>query len=605
MNFPGSSVKDFLKEIPSSSGVYVMKDKNDAALYIGKARNIRNRLRSYFRPSGLSHRIEKVMQQVTSIETIVTRTETEALLLENNLIKTNQPQYNIRLRDDKSYPYIYLDDAHEFPKLEFYRGNRKELGQFFGPFSSAAAVRQTLSQLQKVFPVRQCRDSFFRHRSRPCLQYQIDRCTAPCVGLIDSESYAEDVDQAVEFLSGKNQELNQMLIQKMEESAKNLEFELAAKYRDRISAIQRLREMQSVDGKTSDLDVIALIYESGILCIQMVICRSGRNIDYKTYFPKISVNLDLKEALSEFIPQYYLKHELPPLILVDRKIEDSKLFVDALLEKLGRHTKIHCPIHGEKVKLIDLARKNAHNAVERQLRQRKSLQSSFDQLIEILKLDEELRRIECFDVSHTAGERPVASCVVFDTAGPVKAEYRTFNIAAIQPGDDYDALRQALTRRYRSVKEGEGRLPELILIDGGKGQLQACVEVMDELQLANVQLVAISKGPERKPGREQIWVPDRTGPVKMSLPALTVLQQIRDEAHRFALLGHRGRRSRARKKSVLESIPGIGNRRRAALLNHFGGLQGVARADLDELRKVKGISLALAEKVYSEFHSEF
>ncbi len=582
-----------------------MNDEKCTTLYIGKAKNLRNRLRSYFRPSGLSHRIEAVMQQVTTIETIVTRTETEALLLENNLIKKNQPHYNIQLRDNKSYPYIHLDDSHEFPKLQFYRGNQKQAGQYFGPFSSAAAVRQTLSQLQKVFPVRQCRDSFYRHRSRPCLQYQILRCSAPCVGLIDSESYANDVNQAVDFLSGKSQILHQMLMQKMDESAKNLEFELAAKYRDRIAAIQRLRELQSVDGKTSDMDAIAVVYDSGILCIQLVICRSGRSIDYRTYYPEISVQLSLEEALAEFIPQYYLKHEIPPLILVDRKFPNISLIVESLKEKFGRQTKIHHPVRGEKLKFIELAQKNARSAVEVKIRQRKFLQSSFDDLVSDLNLDDEPSRIECFDISHTSGELPVASCVVFNSMGSLKGEYRTFNIKGVVPGDDYNALRQALTRRYRKVKEGEGVLPDLVLIDGGKGQLQAGLEVIDELQLVNVQLVAISKGPERKPGEEQIWMPDQDEAVNMTLPALILLQQIRDEAHRFALLGHRGRRSKARRRSVLERIPGIGKQKRVALLRHFGGLQGVTRADINELKKVHGISLALAEKIYSEFHSDF
>ena len=399
------SIRDYLRGIPTSSGVYIMKNPDGTPLYIGKARNLRSRLRSYFRPSGLSHRIHTVMQQVESIETIITKSETEALLLENNLIKENKPFYNINLKDDKSYPYIRLHDEHEFPKLSFYRGNRKKPGRYFGPFSSASAVRDTLSQIQKVFPIRQCRDSFFQHRSRPCLQYQIDRCTAPCVGLIDREAYMEDVEQVVYFLTGKSQDLNQSLMKKMEDAASRLEFEQAASYRDRISAIQRLREIQSVEGGTTDFDVIAAVCLNGILCIQLVIFRSGRNIDYKTLFPNIKVVMDLSEVLGEFIPRYYLEREVPSTVLINHPIKDAEIIENVLREQTGRKVTIRNPVRGKKLNLIELARNNALNAIYQRQNQHDAMQQRMVSLVESLKLDEFPERIECFDISHLAGEK--------------------------------------------------------------------------------------------------------------------------------------------------------------------------------------------------------
>ncbi len=596
------NVQRFLRGIPTSAGVYIMKNADEAPLYIGKAKNLRNRLRSYFRPSGLSHRIQTVMQQVESIETIITKTETEALLLENNLIKSNKPFYNINLRDDKSYPYIRLHNTHEFPKLSFYRGNRKEPGRYFGPFSSASAVRETLSQIQKVFPIRQCRDSFFKHRSRPCLQYQINRCTAPCVGLIEPEVYQEDVDQVVYFLTGKSQDLNDSLMQKMEQAAEQLEYEQAAKYRDRISAIQRLREIQSVDGGSTDFDVIAALFLNGILCIQLVIFRSGRNIDYKTLFPKIKVEVDLAEALGEFIPRYYLEREVPSLILVDRPVKGTSVIENVLREQTNRMITIRNPVRGAKVKLVELARNNALNAIRQIQNEHEAIQERTASLVESLQLAETPERIECFDISHLAGEKTVASCVVFDKSGPVKSEYRTLNITDVGMADDYAALQQALTRRYRKARDSNGKLPDLVLIDGGKGQLNAAVEVMDELQIADIRIFAISKGKERKAGNEQIWGTESTKPVKVQQEALLHLQHIRDEAHRFAILGHRSRRNKAHRQSVLERIPGVGPRRRSALLRHFGGMQGLNRAGIEQISSVPGISASLAEKIHFELH---
>ena len=524
------------------------------------------------------------------------------MLLENNLIKENKPFYNINLKDDKSYPYIRLHDEHEFPKLSFYRGNRKEPGRYFGPFSSASAVRDTLSQIQKVFPIRQCRDTFFQHRSRPCLQYQIDRCTAPCVGLIDREAYMEDVEQVVYFLTGKSQDLNQSLMKKMEDAASRLEFEQAANYRDRISAIQRLREIQSVEGGTTDFDVIAAVYLNGILCVQLVIFRSGRNIDYKTLFPNIKVEMDLSEVLGEFIPRYYLEREVPSTVLINHPIKDAEIIENVLREQTGKKITIRNPVRGKKLNLIELARNNALNAIYQRQNQHDAMQQRMTSLVDSLKLDDIPERIECFDISHLAGEKTVASCVVFDRNGPVKSEYRTLNIAHVGAADDYAAIQQALTRRLRKVKDGNGKLPDIVLIDGGKGQLSAALEVMDELQVANVCLLAISKGRERKAGSEQFWGVNSKSPIKMQSDAKLLLQHIRDEAHRFAITGHRGRRDKSRRQSILEGIPGVGPRRRSALLKQFGGMQGLHRASTEDISQVRGISTSLAEKIYFELH---
>ena len=579
-----------------------MKDKDGRPLYIGKAKNLRNRLRSYFRLTGLSYRIETVMQQMETIETIVTKTESEALLLENNLIKSLKPKYNINLRDDKSYPYIRLDDSHDFPKLSFYRGNRKEPGRYFGPFSSASAVRETLSQLQKVFPVRQCRDSFYMHRSRPCLQYQIQRCTAPCVGFVEKEAYMEDVEQVVDFLMGKNLQLNRMLVDRMEKCAEKQEFERAAAYRDRIAAIQRLRESQSVEGGDSDVDVIAAVYADGMICIQLVIFRSGRNVDYRAYFPKLEVKVGIEDILSEFIPRYYLERQIPPMVLINQQISDRELIEDTLREKSGRKIEIRRPIRGAKVQLINMAISNAEDALRRRLDDEHSLKLRYAALVEMLDLDEVPDRMDCFDISHTFGEKTVASCVVFDQNGPLKTDYRRFNIETPTAADDYDAMREVLTRRYSKVRDGNGKMPDLILIDGGKGQLGCAVEVMDELQISDIRLAAISKGKERRAGDEQVWIPESEMPVVIDDTALLLLQQIRDEAHRFALVGHRHRRDKARRQSVLENVPGIGSKRRSNLLKHFGGLQGVSRAEVEEIEKVPGISAKLAQSIYFELH---
>ena len=599
----GTSARKFLSRISVSCGVYMMKAEDGTYLYIGKAKNLRNRLGSHLRPSGLSHRFEAIMNRVREIETVVTSTETEALLLENNLIKSHKPKYNIDLRDDKSYPYIRLDDSHEFPKLGFYRGNRKEPGRYFGPFSSAAAVRETLSQLQKIFPVRQCRDTFYEHRSRPCLQYQINRCTGPCVGLVDKQAYQEDVEQVTEFLLGKSQSLNRVLLKKMEQATKVLDFESAAKYRDRISAVQRLRESQYVEGGDQNTDVIAVMIEHGIVCVQVVQIRSGRNIDYRTFFPKIAAPASAEEILLEFIPRHYLGRDIPAMLLVDQKSDEFELIAQALSGQAERTITIRKPQRGAKKKLLDMARLNASDAIRRRISEKDTMNERMTALADVFELSDDFIRIECFDISHTRGEKAVASCVVFDKNGPIKPEYRRMNISGIEPGDDYGALQQAFMRRYKKIKETEAKLPEVVLIDGGKGQLQIAIDVFHELQIDGVQLMAISKGKERKPGKEQLWQPEKKIPTEVDREALLMLQNIRDEAHRFALLGHRKQRKKLREKSTLEEIPGIGQQRRTLLLKHFGGIQGVLRAGIGELENVPGISPKLAEKIYYSIHA--
>ncbi len=596
------NAKRFLGSVSRSCGVYAMKDEGGAYLYIGKANNLKNRLTTHLRPSQLSHRFAAVMRQLASIETIVTRNETEALLLENNLIKEHKPRYNINLRDDKSYPYIHLDLSHDYPGLRFYRGNRKEAGRFFGPFSSASAVRNTLSQLQKAFPVRQCRDSYFRHRSRPCLQFQINRCSGPCVGHIDQMTYMEDVEQVIDFLSGRNHKLQEMLMSRMDQAVAELEFETAAKFRDRITAVQRLLESQQVDGGESDTDVIAVEKAGSTACIALTSIRSGRNVDHRSFFPKLAIQIDEIDILAEFVPRYYLSHQCPPLILVDNVFPEMDLISRALGEQNGRRIEIRRPQRGAKRKLIQLAQLNARDSIRRRNAQTESMDIRMESLARSLRLEQPPGRIECFDISHMAGDKTVASCVVFDPGGALKSEYRRMNISDIEPGDDYAAMRQALHRRYRKARESEIEIPDLVLIDGGTGQLQVAVDVFDELQISEIQLIAISKGKQRKPGCEQLWTPGVESAIDVEPDALLMLQKIRDEAHRFALLGHRSRLAKSRRNSTLEDIPGIGARRRSHLLKHFGGLQGLSRAGIDELTDVPGISAELAEKIYYSFH---
>jgi excinuclease ABC subunit C len=597
--------KPFIKTLTSRPGVYRMLDGEGKVLYVGKARDLKRRVSSYFTRS-LNRRIQLMVSQVQSIEVTVTHTEAEALILENTLIKSLKPRYNVLLRDDKSYPYLYLSSDQQFPRLSFHRGARGGKGRYFGPYPNAGSLRQTLQLMQKLFPVRQCEDSFYRNRSRPCLQYQIKRCTAPCVGLISEEEYARDVQDAVLFLEGKTSQVVDNLVARMEQAAAELQYEKAAIYRDQIAALRRIQERQYVSGERGDLDIIACAAQGGSVCIQLFFIRAGRNLGNKVFFPRVPEGEAEAAILSAFLAQYYLGKQVPPEIIVSHMPEDNELLEEVLGEQATRRVKIFNRVRSERSRWLDMATQNARLALDARLASRAGVQSRLEALQEALELDEPPARLECFDISHTGGEKTVASCVVFDDQGALKADYRRFNIEGISPGDDYAAMGQALERRYTRIQAGEGKLPDLLIIDGGKGQLSAVAPILEELGVKGVILLGVAKGPSRKPGMEQLFLLGRRAPIILApdSPALHLIQQIRDEAHRFAITGHRQRRGRSRNTSVLEEIPGIGPKRRQQLLRQFGGLQELARAGVEDLARVEGISRQLAQQIYEAFHGD-
>ncbi len=592
--------------LPRVPGVYRMLDAEGEVLYIGKARDLRARVGSYFRKSGLSAKNALMVQRIRRIDTIVTHTEGEALLLENNLIKEQKPRFNVLLRDDKSYPYIYLSAENEFPRLDFHRGPRRRPGRYFGPYPSASSVRESLVLLQKTFGVRQCQDSFFSQRSRPCLQYQIHRCGAPCVGLIDREHYAEDVRRTVLFLEGRSQALIQELVAEMESASAGLDYETAARIRDRIAVLKRIQERQYVSGDGGDIDVVAAAVEHGTACVHLSVIRDGRQLGTRQYFPRISADQEEGEVLAAFLSQHYVDSPIPASIYTNRRDPEYELLQLALTQRAQRNIRIAVPARGAPRRWIQMAEVNARNALRQEVASRASLRRRFQDLQDALGLDAMPERIECFDISHTLGEATVASCVVFNQEGPVKSDYRRYNIERIAAGDDYGAMQQALTRRYRKIEEGDGKWPDLVLIDGGKGQLARAQDAMSELQIGGLMLVAVAKGRERKPGKERLFLSGSTAPLILpaDAAALHLIQQIRDEAHRFAISGHRQRRGKARTRSRLESVSGIGEKRRQALLKHFGGLQGIGRAGIEDLAVVPGISPELAQRIYDAFHGE-
>ncbi len=602
--------KAFLETLTSRPGVYRMLDAEGEIIYVGKAKNLKRRVSSYFSRHDTSPKTRVMVSHIRNIEVTITNTESEALLLENNLIKAHRPRYNILLRDDKSYPYIYLSDD-DFPRLTLHRGPRKKKGRYFGPYPSAAAVRESLNLLQKLFPVRQCEDSFYRNRHRACLQHQIKRCSAPCVDLIDRESYQEDVRHAIMFLEGKDNAIVDELVRKMEEASEALEFERAARYRDQIANLRRVQEKQYVMGGKGDLDVIAAALKDSVACVQVFFIRNGRNLGNKTYFPQHTAEADTAEILAAFIPQYYIgggggERQIPPEILISEALPEQELLEQVLSEQSGRKVSVSDKLRGDRARWLQLARTNAEQALNSHLATRQNIMTRFEALQEALELDDLPQRIECFDISHTMGEATVASCVVFDTNGAVKSDYRRFNIEGITPGDDYAAMEQALTRRFKRLKEGEGKFPDILLIDGGKGQLHQAEKVLEELQVVGVILIGVAKGPSRKPGLEQLILSGHNTPFILppDSPALHLIQQVRDEAHRFAITGHRQRRAKARRTSSLEGIPGLGPKRRQLLLRQFGGLQEVARAGVEDLMVVKGISRQLAQSIYDAFHAD-
>lgn len=598
--------KSYLSTLPTQPGVYRMLDANGGVLYVGKARNLKKRVSSYFMGGGDDPKKRTLVTQIRQIELTVTTTESEALILENHLIKALRPRYNVLLRDDKSYPYIYLSAEDDYPRLAFYRGARREKGRFFGPYPSAGAVRETLALLQKLFPVRQCEDSFFRNRSRPCLQYQIGRCTGPCVGLVDIDAYRLDVQHAVLFLEGKSSEVIDALVRRMERAAVALSFEQAARYRDQIASLRRVQERQYVSGEAGDVDIVAGVVREGLASVQVFFIRAGRNLGNKTFFPRIPPGLQAAAVLQAFLPQYYLGRTLPSEILLSHELADRALLQDALASQAGHKVTISARVRGERARWVHMAVQNAGHALSARLVSRAGVGRRMESLQEALGLEELPTRMECFDISHTMGEATVASCVVFGSEGPVKSDYRRFNIRGVQRGDDYAALEQALTRRYTRLKQGEGKLPDVLFIDGGKGQLAVACRVLQELQVDGVVLIGVAKGADRKPGRETVFVAGQTAPLALAAdaPALHLIQQIRDEAHRFAISGHRQRRARARNISILEEIPGLGPKRRQQLLRQFGGLQALTRAGVEDLAKVRGISARLAREIYAAFHVE-
>ena len=603
----GFDPKAFVKSLTGAPGVYRMLNAEGTVLYVGKARNLRKRVASYFTRGAHNTRTQAMLQRVAAMEVTVTYTENEALLLEDNLIKALRPRYNILLRDDKSYPFLFIS-ADQYPRLALHRGARREKGRYFGPYPSSSSVRESLNLLQKVFPIRQCEDTFFRNRSRPCLLYQIKRCSAPCVGYIDPEAYAEDVRHVALFLDGESQAVVEETAKRMDAAAALLDYETASRYRDRIAMLSQIQERQAVTGTTKDADVIAMLQDSGVACIGVTFIRNGRNLGNRLFFPRLGEASDDGEILAAFLSQYYLGKAVPAELYLNHAIPEKDWLEAAFTEQAGHAVRLTSQPRGLRRRWVKLAEFNVRDALRRHLADSASLRNRFEALQEALGLETLPERIECFDISHTQGEATVASCVVFTPEGALKAEYRRFNIEGITPGDDYAAMAQAVSRRYRRLRaeqdDGAGRFPDLLLIDGGKGQVAAVEIALQEQGVEGVRLIGVAKGEERKPGLERLFLSGQGAATILPADslALHLIQQIRDEAHRFAITGHRQRRAKARTSSVLEDIPGIGERRRQALLRHLGGLQEVVRAGVDDLARVPGISPALARQIYAIFH---
>jgi excinuclease ABC subunit C len=595
--------KPILKNLPNLPGVYRMINASDEVIYVGKAKDIKKRVSSYFNKNLPSPRTRMMVSNIVRIETTVTRSEAEALLLENNLIKGLMPRYNVLFRDDKSYPYITLT-GDEYSRLAFHRGSQRKGNQYFGPFPNSVAVRESIQLLQKVFKLRTCENTVFANRSRPCLQHQIERCTAPCVGFISADDYRNDVHQAAMFLQGKTTEVMDTIAEQMNVAATNQDYELAAVFRDRIQALRQVQAKQFVsDFNVSDADVIACTELQGQHCINLVMIRGGRHLGDRSYMPKNSEGETLETSMEAFLTQHYVAQNTPPLIVVGIKIE-TDLIEEVLSEQAGRKVKINTNPIGDKRVWLKMAQTNAELALSQRAATSANQAAKLIALREALNLPDSTERMECFDISHTMGEATVASCVVFDRGDMQNSEYRRYNITGITPGDDYAAMRDVLTRRYKKVAAGEGKRPDLVFIDGGKGQLGVAIDVMAEVGLDDILLVGIAKGEDRKPGLETMIFSDTGEMINLEKDnkGLHLLQQIRDEAHRFAITGHRAKRAKARLHSSLEDIEGIGAKRRKALLTRFGGLDGVKNASIDELANVEGISQSLAEKIYGELH---
>ena len=606
---PAFDGKAVAAALPLAPGVYRMLNADDGVLYVGKARALRNRVGSYFNATPKPTRIMAMLAQVARIEVTVTRSEADALLLENQLIKSLQPRYNVMLRDDKSYPFVLLT-KEDWPRIAFHRGPRALPGRYFGPYPSAVSVRETLNLMHKLFRLRSCEDSVFRNRSRPCLQHQIGRCSAPCVGLVDAGEYADAVRRAGLFLDGRSGELGDELAAAMQRASDALEFEQAARLRDLIATIRKLQARQFVDGRNADLDVLAVAMQGASACVLLLAFRDGRNLGTRAFFPKTNGEDSAAEVLAAFVSQYYAEQPPPGEIVLDRDIPERELIQQALAEHAGRKVELRSNVRGERAAHLDLVKRNAELALATELTSSSAQQARVDDLRDLLGLLDAPKRIECFDISHTLGEATVASCVVFDAAGPMRNQYRRYNIpvggsTGIEPGDDYAAMHQALQRRFRPAAAGEPDivLPDVLLIDGGAGQVAQAREVLQESGIDGIALVGVAKGPARKVGAETLLLPDgRELQPGAASPALQLVQQVRDEAHRFAITGHRGKRQKARSSSRLEDIAGIGPRRRAALLKHFGGLAGLKAAAVDDIARVEGVNRALAERIWASLH---
>jgi excinuclease ABC subunit C len=597
-----------IQHLTHKPGVYRMLDAAGEVVYVGKARNLRRRVASYFQGGRAQDgKTLAMVRSVAGVEVTVTRTDVEALMLEYNLIKQHRPRFNVVLRDDKSYPYIHLDGHNKFPRLSFYRGARTSKAKLFGPYPSAGAVRETLNQLQKLFQLRSCEDSYFENRSRPCLQHQIHRCTAPCVGLISEDDYARDLEHAVLFLEGRSDVVIGRLAERMEQASVKLEFERAAQYRDQLAKLNNVQSQQLMASTRGDFDAVGLAEDHGIPCVAIMFFRGGRSLGSRNYFPKVAKGgAEDEEIIRAFLLQYYGGREAPKEILVSRAVPEAPALAELLSTQSGHAVQIKARVRGDRARWVAMAVTNARHGAELRYQASASYEGQLEALAEALDLAETPSRLECFDISHTGGEATVASCVVFGAEGPLKSDYRRFNIEGVVPGDDYGAMNQALTRRYARVKQGEVPMPDVLFIDGGPGQLAQALRVLDELAIDDLRVVGVAKGLDRKPGRETLYLPEPAAPLHLpaSSPALHLIQQLRDEAHRFAITGHRARRQKARTRSPLEEIRGLGPKRRRDLLRQFGGLQAVTRAGVDDLMRVKGISRQLAESIYERFHAD-
>ncbi|MFL2554652.1 MAG: excinuclease ABC subunit UvrC [Candidatus Rariloculaceae bacterium] len=602
----GFDAGPLLKNLTHKPGTYQMLDGEHRVIYVGKAKDLRRRVGSYFQGRSHDNKTMAMLKRVESVEVTVTRTETEALILEYNLIKQHKPRFNVLLSDDKSYPYIHVSTDHPYPRLSMYRGKRKKSGRLFGPYPSAGSVRETIGQLQKLFRLRLCEDSYYSNRSRPCLQYQIQRCTAPCVGQVSKSDYGSDVEDAMLFLRGRSKKVTASLVERMGKASDKQDYELAAQYRDQVAQLKAVESQQLVSRDSGDFDIVGIVFEHGIYCIAVMYFRAGRLLGSRNYFPRTMAESKDDEVIRAFLLQYYGGREAPREIIVNQAVPEAQTFAAMLGQNAGHRVLIKSRVRGDRARWLAMAETNARHGAAIRQKSEMRITKQLEALTAALRLDEVPQRLECFDVSHTDGKATVASCVVFGPEGPIKADYRRFNISGVTSGDDYAALAQAVQRRYARVKKGEAPIPDVLVVDGGRGQLNRAFGIIEELQLNGVQVIGVAKGQGRQSGREKLYLPELAQPIKLapSSNALHLIQRLRDEAHRFAITGHRGRRLRQQSSSPLEDIKGLGPKRRRELLRQFGGLQAVSRASVDDLIRVNGISGRLATSIYEYFHAD-